>query len=55
MKTEMQLPRRGLFIAPLSLALAYFLFWPVPIDPAATCAEPRDDSQRPPERDTEPA
>jgi DNA-binding beta-propeller fold protein YncE len=31
----MQLPRRGLFIAPLSRALAYFLFWPVPIDPVA--------------------
>ena len=30
----MQLPRR-LFVALLSLALAYFLFWPVPIDPVA--------------------
>ena len=32
----MQLPRRGLFLAPIALALvilAYLLFWPVPIDP----------------------
>jgi Adipocyte plasma membrane-associated protein-like, N-terminal/Strictosidine synthase len=29
----MQLLRRGLPLALLSLALAYFLFWPVPIDP----------------------
>jgi hypothetical protein len=31
----MRLPRRGLPFALLSLALAYFLFWPVPIDPVA--------------------
>ena len=31
----MQLPRRGLFIALPSSALAYLLFWPVPIDPVA--------------------
>jgi len=29
----MQLPRRALPLALLSLALAYLLFWPVPIDP----------------------
>jgi hypothetical protein len=32
----MQLPRRGLPLVPIAVALAilaYFLFWPVPIDP----------------------
>jgi len=39
----MQLPRRGLFIALPSSALAYLLFWPVPIDPVAwqPAANPR--------------
>ena len=32
-KAKMQLPRRALPLALLSLALAYLLFWPVPIDP----------------------
>ena len=32
-KAKMQLPRRVLPLALLSFALAYLLFWPVPIDP----------------------
>jgi sugar lactone lactonase YvrE len=34
-KAKMQLPRRVLPFALLSLALVYLLFWPVPIDPVA--------------------
>jgi sugar lactone lactonase YvrE len=32
-KAKLHLPHRGLPLALLSLALAYLLFWPVPIDP----------------------
>jgi sugar lactone lactonase YvrE len=42
-KGKMQLPRGRLFLALLASALAYFLFWPVPIDPVAwqPAANPR--------------